>query len=293
VFWKKNKEFRLQVGDHVIGINTHFAEYAESMEEYFGIKSAAGKPDLSINLIIVEHEEDMLIHDSMFIHKKTEGVNFIFGNDLAYGNFSNERMRGDLYVKRGMTQIPVSRVFEQILYQAFYSIIKKRESRDFLIHSSGVIYKGKAFLFIGSSGSGKSTVAKLSDEYIVLNDEICLVKNTCNGYYLESTPFNGLFHRKKTGCASLAAVFLIAHGLDNRIKNINKSDAVKKIAKEIVPPIGLTDKLSADSYADMLDYSSDMFDNVPVKVLEFLPDKRFWEIIEMEYFKYGSQVNIC
>lgn len=284
MFWKKNNEFRLQVGSHVIGIVCPSAEYAKSFEEYFGVASAGKKSDISIALSLVDHDEDIFVPDSMFVHKKTDGVNFIFGDDLAHGSFSNAGRKGELVVKSGLTKKPVTRVFEQILYQAFYTIVKYKKSSDFLIHSSGVIYRGKAFLFVGSSGSGKSTVAKLSNEYTVLNDEICLVTNSAWKYFLHGTPFNGLFQDKIIESAPLAAVLLLAHGTENRFLDIKKSDAAKIIAKEIVPPTGLTDELSPKIFADLLDYSSDMYDTVPVKTMEFLPDRSFWQLIDREFF---------
>ncbi len=285
MFWRNNREFRLQIGDHVIGLDFPSPDFVSSLEHYFGVKSAVKKTDLSLKLSIIDHDEDIFVPDSMFVHKKTDGVDFIFGDNLAYGHFSHPGMKGKINLKQCMTRIPITRVFEQILYQAFYTIVKSKESSDFLIHSSGVIYKGKAFIFAGSSNSGKSTIAKLSDEYTVLNDEICLVTKNSAGYYLSGTPFNGLFSGKKAGGAPLAAVFLIAHGKENRFVNIRKSEAVKILAKEIVPPIGLTDELFPDIFADLLDYSSDLFDDVEVKRMEFLPDKSFWQLIDREFFK--------
>lgn len=285
MFFLKNRIFRLCVGDHVIGLRLPSADYIKFFEEYFRVKSSKKKHDLLINLTFIEHDDEIDVPHSLFIYKETNGDKVYFGENIAYGSYSDSDRTGELTVKYGLMEIPLIRVFEQILYQAFYNAVKIKQTTEILVHSSGVIYKGMGFIFVGSSGSGKSTTARLSEDFTVLNDEICLITKKGGEYFLSYTPFNGLYYGKKNGSAPLAAVILLAHGKSNRFVEISRPDAVKTLAKEIAPAIGLTDKLYTGQFAELLDYSSDIMDSVPVKKMEFLPDKSFWQLIDDEFFR--------
>jgi len=46
----------------------------------------------------------------------------------------------------------------------------------FLLHGATIVRDGRAYIFFGRSGAGKSTVASLSPEGSVLTDEISLVR---------------------------------------------------------------------------------------------------------------------
>src|SRR5262249_45834634 len=46
----------------------------------------------------------------------------------------------------------------------------------FLLHAASVVKNGQAYVFVGRSGAGKSTVASFSPQGSVLTDEISLIK---------------------------------------------------------------------------------------------------------------------
>jgi len=62
-----------------------------------------------------------------------------------------------------------------------------------LIHSSGVVDRGRAFLFLGPSGAGKSTLGRLALEggREVLSDDMNAVIPHTNGFRVERLPFAG------------------------------------------------------------------------------------------------------
>ena len=282
---KTNKnEFRLEIGDMVISLVCPSIKYADSMIKYFGIGNSAKKPDILLTLNPVYHENIINIPNSLFTTKTIKDDNFFIDTDLATG-FLNKKGVGEINYKIGITEGQIKRVFEQLLYQAFYSACKLKKNNSFLIHSSGVIYKDKGFLFCGPSESGKSTVANLSQKYHVLNDEICLISNKNNKLFLHSTPFNGFYTNKKAGYAQLEAIFYLEHGKTHKIAKMKKSSAVKFLAKEIVPPVGLSETIKHSTFPDMLDKAEMLYNKTDVKKLKFLPDNGFWHEINNNYFK--------
>jgi len=64
---------------------------------------------------------------------------------------------------------------------------------DFLLHAATVVRGGKAYVFTGRSGAGKSTVASLSPAGTVLTDEISLLRFEDGEWRAYGTPFWGEF----------------------------------------------------------------------------------------------------
>src|SRR5437773_8348802 len=67
------------------------------------------------------------------------------------------------------------------------------------LHDALPIFRdGKAYIFTGRSGAGKSTVASLSPEGSVLTDEISLLRREHGMWRAYGTPFWGELDRKST-----------------------------------------------------------------------------------------------
>ena len=87
-------------------------------------------------------------------------------------------------------------------------LIKKNA---FLLHSSVVMLEGKAVLFSGPYGAGKSTLARLWQKKLgaqILNGDRCVVMEKEDGFYGGGSPLagtSGIYRREQ---APIAAIFL-------------------------------------------------------------------------------------
>jgi len=97
--------------------------------------------------------------------------------------FNLKKGRGSLKVKANVYS------FDSFL-RVFYSFLLVRR-KGFLIHAAGIVAKDKGFLFPGVSGTGKSTISRLSKQKKVLTDELCAVVQKNGRYFLCGTPFWG------------------------------------------------------------------------------------------------------
>lgn len=69
-------------------------------------------------------------------------------------------------------------------------IIKLLAGNGFILHGSASNIKGKAYLFTGKNGAGKSTTMKLlNPEYPALADDTVIIKKENKQYFLYQTPF--------------------------------------------------------------------------------------------------------
>jgi hypothetical protein len=280
---QESMEYRLQVGEAIIGIDCPSHDYAESMARYFGARSCSDRPDIRLKLRLDLNKYKQDIPDSLFIAKRLSGDGFSIGGNLVRGRFRSEERQGELRVNTILTNESVTRVFEQLLYQAFYSVQKIRHLDAFLVHSAGVICQGNGFCFVGRSGSGKTTVANLSRAYQILNDEICMIALSNEDIILCSTPFNGYFREKTKAHAPLRAVLLLTHGRSHRLEPVSNAQAVATVFSQIVPPVGLEDELTQQSRLNMLELAERLVGRVPIWRLEFLPDHGFWNILYREF----------
>ena len=280
---RNSREFRLKVGDSVIGIICPRAKQTESLKEYFMIENSEKEPDIQLNLKFFSYHKELDIPDSLFNTKVYKDERFIIGDNLVNAKIDPETGEGNLWINICLFKNPVIRVLEQVLYQAFYNAVKLNNADSFLIHSSGVIYKNKGYLFVGPSESGKSTIADLSSDYHILNDEICHIGYRDSQVIISSTPFNGLYRKKYAGSAVLESIFILEQAKHHKIRDVKRSVAVKLLAKEIVPPVGLNELIDQKTFVSMIDMADRLYRSVPIKKLEFLPDNQFWHEIDNEF----------
>jgi hypothetical protein len=156
-----------------------------------------------------------------------------------------------------------------------HTLILAREG-GFLMHSASAIRNGRAFLFAGVSGAGKTTISRLAPpEATLLSDEISYVRRDNSGYFACGTPFSGeLAQSGENTSAPVSTVFLLAKGPENRIEEIDTQTAVHSLLRHIL-------FFADDAELVRLVFQSacEFVDRVPVRRLTFTPDQRVWEMI--------------
>ncbi|HYX69545.1 MAG TPA: hypothetical protein VE825_10460 [Terriglobales bacterium] len=147
----------------------------------------------------------------------------------------------------------------------------------FLAHASSVVRHGRAHLFAGVSGAGKTTLVRLAPpDVALLTDEISYVTRQADGYCAAGTPFFGELARPGENLrAPIAALYLLAKGPENRIEPVAAPQAVRSLLANI-----LFFAQDPESVKLVFDAAFDFVSRVPVRRLTFVPDGRVWEIIQ-------------
>ena len=154
----------------------------------------------------------------------------------------------------------------------------------FLMHAASAIRNGKAFLFAGVSGAGKTTIARLApSDATLLTDEISYVRKDGRkdvkkqnlSYVAFGTPFTGeLAKLGENVSAPISAFYLLAQGPENRIDPVAPGQAVRELLANVLF-FAEDQELVQRSFHAACEFVS----RVPVSRLTFVPDARVWEMI--------------
>lgn len=146
----------------------------------------------------------------------------------------------------------------------------------FLAHASSVVRHGRAHLFAGVSGAGKTTLVRLAPpDVTLLTDEISYVTRQEDGYFAAGTPFYGELARPGENLrAPIAALYLLAKGKENRIEPVEGAEAVRGLLANI-----LFFAKEPEFVRLVFEAACEFTARVPVRRLTFAPQARVWEII--------------
>jgi hypothetical protein len=154
--------------------------------------------------------------------------------------------------------------------------LEMAEAGGLLMHAGSVVRNGKAMLFAGVSGAGKTTITRLAPpEATLLTDEISYVRKEADGYFAYGTPFAGELAKSGENVkAPLSAVYLLVQGPENRIDDVPQEQAARDVLKSVL--------FFAEDQAlvqRVFHAACDLVERVPVKRLTFQRSARVWELL--------------
>jgi hypothetical protein len=152
------------------------------------------------------------------------------------------------------------------------------------LHGCGMVRgDGESFLFVGHSGAGKSTTARLWRRHLpveVLSDDRIIVRRAFAGtaksvgqgcptspFFMHGTPWHGEAAFASPGRAPLQRIFILQHGSGNRIERLSPSAAVGELLARSFTPF------YQSRFVDpVLALLEEMVESVPCYRFQFVPD---------------------
>lgn len=155
---------------------------------------------------------------------------------------------------------------------AYQFYIKLVEFNGFYLHSSAVVKDGKAYLFSGPCRAGKSTHTKLwketfGTEVHIINDDKPALRRVEGKWYAYGTPWCGKDGININEKAPLAGVCFLKKASENKIRTLDKFEAMKKILGQTIHKFDKKHKL--DKLLDSIDV---FLREIPVYELENIPE---------------------
>jgi hypothetical protein len=138
-----------------------------------------------------------------------------------------------------------------------------------LMHAAGLDLDGHGLLFSGRSGAGKSTMCHqflTGNRSVVFSDERIVARRVGDSYRIFGTPWAPTAPVPSDGNAPLSAMFFLAHGPTNQIRELARHEALARLCR--VASIPWFDE---EMLGPVLDTCADIIDTVPIFELHFRP----------------------
>jgi len=108
----------------------------------------------------------------------------------------------------------------------FYSFILPKFCKGIMLHGCGVHTSEDTYIFVASTGGGKSTISKLAIEknFKVLNDDRIILCKKGNKIVAYSTPWHGEVEVIYPYETVIQNIYLLKKGKENRIYELSKKE---------------------------------------------------------------------
>lgn len=146
------------------------------------------------------------------------------------------------------------------------------------VHACGAVdADGRGHLFLGQSGAGKSTMARIwqkTGAAQIPSDDRIILRERGNRLWMYGTPWHGEAALGGPSCAPVAGLFFLGHGQRNELVPLRPAEAVARLFACSFPPF-----YSPEALDFTLRFLEQTAQSVPCYDLAFLPDERVVEFI--------------
>lgn len=143
-----------------------------------------------------------------------------------------------------------------------------------MFHASGVVMGGGAHLFVGKSGSGKTTIIRNTHSLKDMGDEMIGIVKKDGGYFAFSTPFGGeLGVPKARVTRPLKAIYFIKKSRNIRITKLGKDTAFRSLMR-----CAVNFSKYETEVIKITDLAGDIVRDVPVFLLHTTIDSSFLNV---------------
>jgi len=141
------------------------------------------------------------------------------------------------------------------------------------VHACGVLIpSGEAYLFVGQSGAGKTTMARLYqklNQVKILSDDRIVLRRKNHGIWMHGTPWHGEAEIASPEKGHLTKIFFLRHGEKNRLVPLGKAEAVSRLFTSCFPPF-----YHQQAIEFILAFFDEVVKTIPCYELTFFPDER-------------------
>jgi hypothetical protein len=260
----------IAIGGVPVRVNTSDADFLALLEKrYAGFVNAGTGAETQ-----AEFEFDVDLAATAFADPQAD-VSVTSRSGRWFMERGDFRAEWDPAARRGWIQQTANPYSIDAVLRITHTLVLAKQG-GFLLHSASAIRNGKAFLFAGVSGAGKTTISRLAPaDATLLTDEISYVRRVGEDYVAFGTPFTGeLAKLGENTSAPVAALYLLAQGPENRIDPVTAADAGRELLANM-----LFFAEDQETVHQVFQAACDFVHRVPVYRLTFMPDARVWEMI--------------
>ncbi len=252
------------LGVHLTGLDEQLR--GEIVARYAGFLGGNGQADMSVQLDLRTSESPSGFLEPELVFQQNEW------------KLRSASLRGRIHFSRrsGRLIIPAAGALAALDYylRVVYAWLSL-EAGGLMLHAAGILHKGAGYVFLGQSGAGKTTLARISHPRIVLNDDLIVLQPLQGHWQVHGTPFwNPTQVKPSCRQGPLAAVYSLIQNQSVSVQPLSPASAVSAL-------IACSPVLPADPRfaGRVLSRCQQICETIPVRQLHFRKDDSFWQMV--------------
>jgi len=149
-------------------------------------------------------------------------------------------------------------------------------SGGLLVHGAAVERNNLAVLFLGPSGAGKTTVARLCRPDICFSDDGVVIKNEGGRYYAYRSPFRQIAefnHYTGIEKGEIKKIFLLEKGMSQRVSPLKRNELMGMMLTHLTHFFKYLDREAAEKGFYTI---KKILEQLPAYRLQFLKSEEIW-----------------
>lgn len=282
------KSVKYKVARHLFSIEQEESSFLwELMKESYGPFECGDDGDTRFSVVVCDHT-DVSQKTAVYSNRNDAEPGFLlldvyrtpYGHYFELTNPGSSQVNGCLLVsddyRNATLSLHGSRLEQWYVFNSavdFCFLLSTAAHDTLLTHSSAVLYQGRAYIFLGKSGTGKSTHSRMwlsaLDNVVLMNDDHPVIRLDEDGTpVVYGSPWSGKTHCYKNMSAPLGGVVRISRAPHNRARRLAP---IQAYASLMTSCSGMTwEKDLADGKDRTL---QGVVSRTPCWVMECLPDE--------------------
>lgn len=262
-----NPDLTLSIDDLRLGVICPDESLCNQLNNRYG---GFLSPDKSVDCVKINLGKEEFKSNSVIPDSKYEGGKLRLCSRSMQGFFDLQTRYGELTACEPNQANSVEYYLRAIFATLAY------DRGGILFHSAGIVRKGVCYVFFGHSGSGKTTIASLSPDDKILNDDLILLMPGDNSWFASGTPFSNL--NQDPGANTrfrVAGLLRLVKDEKVYLEKVKTSLSVAECLANV--PIISGNPALADS---LMQRCQNLVTGIPTYRLHFRKDPSFWYVIE-------------